>query len=234
MIGRKKEAEMVPQHTSAQAAEEKPIQAPTPAPGAELTNPPPGKGNCPCWYTLSPMPHPRLQKISSSFDKAHWMFSFTGFFYGGKMDFQPQFSPRKIAEVGFFAKKEKKLSPKGEHSLKVKGLNWVKNSITCALETNTSEIRIRSWKKIHPILEHINWSYLILFWKSPSCSIHLICSRNSEILFSTIFLIYIMFYLYHCLLWNPKFQNWHRHYAHKADFLLSTWQRRQKNDRNKS
>lgn len=40
-------AEMVLQHTRAQAAEEKPIQAPTPTPGAQLTNPPPGNRELP-------------------------------------------------------------------------------------------------------------------------------------------------------------------------------------------
>lgn len=38
---------MVPQYSRAQAAGEKPIQAPAPAPGAELTNPPPGNGELP-------------------------------------------------------------------------------------------------------------------------------------------------------------------------------------------
>lgn len=40
-------AEMCSQHTRAQAGGEKPIQAPTPAPGAELTNPPPGNEELP-------------------------------------------------------------------------------------------------------------------------------------------------------------------------------------------
>lgn len=84
-------AEMVPQYTRAQAPGEKPIQAPTPAPGAELTNAPPGNGelammgHCP----QSHIPDSRETpfQISSSFCKTCCMFSLAGFFDGGKLYF---------------------------------------------------------------------------------------------------------------------------------------------------
>lgn len=83
---------MVPQYTRAQMAGEKPIQAPTPAPGAELTNPSPGNEE----FLMLGHSFPKAtsqtpEKLSSKslvhFCKACCTFSFAGFFDGGKMDF---------------------------------------------------------------------------------------------------------------------------------------------------
>lgn len=65
-------AEMAPQYTRAQAAGEKPIQAPTPAPEAELTNPPPGNTELPMLGHSFPKATSQTPKKLSSKSLVHF------------------------------------------------------------------------------------------------------------------------------------------------------------------